>query len=217
MRGIERLDLEAIISFLYNGETYVEEESLDRFLGLAEELQVKGLQVKLTQENVQNPIVYEESTFKPKTSELEEEIPVIPLEESVFTSVEELPDTLMDREASSVKTEETQTFLMTNQELDIQIEQMMEKTGGFWTCKVCGKITKRRLIIKDHIETHIEGVSHTCHICSKISTTRNSLKVHLIDFHNTQLFTCTFCGKVGMTKMRLKAHKKKCKIGHVLS
>ena len=52
MRGIERLDLESIISFLYNGETYVEEESLDRFLGLAEELQVKGLQVKLTHENV---------------------------------------------------------------------------------------------------------------------------------------------------------------------
>jgi hypothetical protein len=52
-----------------------------------------------------------------------------------LNSVEELLDTLIDREASSVKTEETQTFLMTNQELDIQIEQMMEKTGGLWTCK----------------------------------------------------------------------------------
>ena len=52
-----------------------------------------------------------------------------------MNSVEELLDTLIDREASSVKTGETQTFLMTNQELDIQIEQMMEKTGGLWTCK----------------------------------------------------------------------------------
>ena len=215
MRGIEGLDLESIISFLYNGETYVEEESLDRFLGLAEELQVKGLQVKLTQENVK--CVNQESNIKPKISETEGEIPTISVQESVLTTIEELPGTLIDKEASPVKIEETPTFLMTNQELDIQIEQMMEKTGRLWTCKMCGKIANRRLILKDHIETHIEGVSHACHICSKISTTRNSLKVHLIDFHNNQSFTCTFCGKVGMTKMRFKAHKKKCKIGHVLS
>ena len=133
MRGIERLDLESIISFLYNGETYVEEESLDRFLGLAEELQVKGLQVKLTQENVK--FVHQESNIKPKISETEGEIPTISVQESVLTTIEELPGTLIDKEASPVKIEETPTFLMTNQELDIQIEQMMEKTGGLWTCK----------------------------------------------------------------------------------
>ena len=43
MRGLKSDDLVAIVDFLYFGEAKVNQESLDVFLGLAEELKLKGL------------------------------------------------------------------------------------------------------------------------------------------------------------------------------
>ena len=43
MRGLKAQDLVAMVDFLYFGEANVNEESLDVFLGLAEELKLKGL------------------------------------------------------------------------------------------------------------------------------------------------------------------------------
>ena len=44
LKGINRKDLENVVHFLYNGEVYVTQEELTKFLETAEELQVKGLQ-----------------------------------------------------------------------------------------------------------------------------------------------------------------------------
>merc|ERR1719319_217525 len=43
MRGLKSEDLVAMIDFLYFGEANVYQESLDSFLAVAEELQLKGL------------------------------------------------------------------------------------------------------------------------------------------------------------------------------
>ena len=43
MRNVKFVDLEAIIDFLYCGETNVFQQNLDSFLALAEDLQLKGL------------------------------------------------------------------------------------------------------------------------------------------------------------------------------
>ena len=43
MRGINAEDLLAIVDFLYYGEANIYQENLDRFLSIAEELELKGL------------------------------------------------------------------------------------------------------------------------------------------------------------------------------
>ena len=43
MRGVKSADLVAIVDFLYSGEANVDQENLDSFLAIAEELQLKGL------------------------------------------------------------------------------------------------------------------------------------------------------------------------------
>ena len=54
LRGIKAEELVAIIDFLYFGEANIYQESLDAFLGLAEELRLKGLtgSAELNGENV---------------------------------------------------------------------------------------------------------------------------------------------------------------------
>ena len=43
MRGLKAKDLEAIVDFIYHGETSIAQQDLNEFLALAEELQLKGL------------------------------------------------------------------------------------------------------------------------------------------------------------------------------
>merc|ERR1712129_332642 len=53
MRGLKAEDLAAMIDFLYFGEANVYQESLDSFLAVAEELQLKGLMGSGDQKDVE--------------------------------------------------------------------------------------------------------------------------------------------------------------------
>ena len=67
-------------------------------------------------------------------------------------------------------------------ELDEQISTMMHKADGSteWTCSVCGKDSKQKANIRQHIEAnHIEGVSHPCNQCEKVSRSI-ALLVHIM-------------------------------------
>ena len=87
-----------------------------------------------------------------------------------------------------VDIEEPKPCLNASLELDIQIEEKMEKTAGMWQCKVCSKTSKLKSNLKNHIETHIEGNSHPCHVCNKILLTRISLRMHYSKNHSGTSF-----------------------------
>jgi len=48
LKGIQFTDLQAVLSFMYNGEVNVAQEELNSFLAVAEDLQVKGLTENIT-------------------------------------------------------------------------------------------------------------------------------------------------------------------------
>merc|ERR1719309_735987 len=61
LKGIKRNEIENVIEFLYNGETFVTQEKLSAFLEITQELKVEGLQSD--EENI------EDSQPKQETSE----------------------------------------------------------------------------------------------------------------------------------------------------
>ena len=58
MRGVSSEVLVAIIDFLYLGETNISQESLDSFLVIAEDLQLKGLMGQNNEEKVKKCNTY---------------------------------------------------------------------------------------------------------------------------------------------------------------
>ena len=44
LKGINRLELENVVSFLYNGEAYIGQDDVNKFLETAQDLQLTGLQ-----------------------------------------------------------------------------------------------------------------------------------------------------------------------------
>ena len=94
-----------------------------------------------------------------------------------------------------------------NNELNLHINEMIEKNEGVWRCKVCGKTASLKRGIRRHAEAHILGISHACHICSKTFTNRPNLNWHIYRIHS-ELFSCEICGKIGMNREAFRSHKR---------
>ena len=105
-------------------------------------------------------------------------------EQSIGDSLEEFDCSFDNSNVAIVQTIEEEKYVVgSNQELDLQIEQMIEKEERMWKCKVCGKTSNHKGMMKQHAEKHIEGVSHTCNLCSKTFSTRHSLQTHTSKHH----------------------------------
>ena len=183
MRGVRSSELIAILDFVYFGEANVDQQNLDAFLLLAEEMQLKGLtgsaenidqktpnppQKKIvpeiydsTGENMQNPM----NSYHSKSEEM---------------SSSDMPVALISEEV---------------QKLDEQIRSLMEVSETILTignrtvrakiCKVCGKEGQTANIMT-HIESnHIttSNLSHSCDICGKNSRSKNGLRLHKAKEH----------------------------------
>ena len=152
------------------------QESLEAFLGLAEELRLKGLTGSAE-------LKYEEYKTKepPKTKQHTESIPNMPKPMNICNPTE---------------TPNTYQVKVVAEELDEQINSMMNiteqlvtignQTRRLCTCNVCGK-EGIRANIKTHIEANhiISNVSHSCDICGKISRSRHGLRLHKAKEHCT--------------------------------
>ena len=64
------------------------------------------------------------------------------------------------------------------------VNQHLEKDeAGMWKCKLCGKTANTRQHLKNHIETHLDGLSFPCELCGKTFRSRNALFIHNTRYH----------------------------------
>ena len=190
MRGVTSEVLMAMIDFLYHGEANVDQEHLDPFLAIAEELKLQGLHGNQTEENLS-------TTCTPKSyattySTLSEE-------EESNSDVKPCPKKRKSRlNFSAEPNQETTIALSSNTdfsndaELNEKVKSMMlvsenpaghGQRGNTRICKVCGK-EGTLAQISHHIEAnHIQGISRSCNLCGKTAPTRNALAQHKIKFH----------------------------------
>ena len=184
MRGIKSEDLVAMVDFLYYGEANVNQENLDAFLALAEELKLKGLtgaaengeQERVSNKHPEKIIAVKKDDPKP--------IPNLP----------NLVETYRTGPASEREHSPGALVSVQGEHLDQQIKSMMGMSENMLAykhervrmriCKVCGKeghITN----IKTHIEANhiVSDVFHSCDLCGKISRSRHGLRLHKASQH----------------------------------
>ena len=159
MRGLKSEDLKAMIDFIYFGEANVLQDSLDSFLALAEELQLKGL----TGQDVG------------QTNEAD----IGQMENAVI-----LPRTVKENMSKTVAL--TRMDIEGIEGLAEKVKSMMEKTSSatpdgrrrLYVCKICGK-EGQSINMQQHIEAaHLEGVALPCNICGKTCRSRDMLRKH---------------------------------------
>ena len=180
MRGMKSSDLWPILDFLYHGEANVFQESLDSFLAIAQEFQLRGLEGK--REDKYETLGDEQQALHPK------QFPV-------FDTIKNDPNTSLKGPTKKPLENKTlalpNTFIGDFDDLEAKVKSMMEKSKNNYSngaqkadrCKVCGKEGKGGNI-KDHIEAnHLEGLSIPCNLCDKTFRSRNGLRIHNRNYH----------------------------------
>ena len=210
LKGTSSIELGHIIDFMYNGEAKITQEALKQFLKTAQELHVKGLQGDLQglaeDESTQKKPDNHNVKYVEDRTECRNNKDIVGTE-SILDSSAELADSFHTSQGTLVTTMgEENPQLNPNNEILLQIEQIIEKNEGLWKCKVCAKTATKKNHIKNHAETHIEGVSHACNGCSKLFSTRVSLQMHISKIHSEK-YSCAICEKSGMNKGTYNRHK----------
>ena len=178
MRGFKVSDLVAVVDFIYNGEAKVNQDDIDRFLTLAEDLHLKGLakSQKDTSDDARAQIKSPEPSIKSEESHYKQE-----------TSKEFDMNTISTFEDDLVVPAD-KMCVPSNDDLKTQLDSMMvmaEDGEIKYECTVCGKTAKTtkwataKLNMRGHIETHIEGLSYPCNQCGMVSRTSNGLRLHV--------------------------------------
>lgn len=73
-------------------------------------------------------------------------------------------------------------------EIENVVESFMRKAGSelgsVWHCTQCGKTSKKKSNIKEHVEAiHIQGLQIECPTCQRIFKSRASLRIHNLNVH----------------------------------
>ena len=153
--GINFLELNNVLDFIYNGEVQICHEDVDRFLRIAKKLEIQGLLDSYEHE-------LKETLEAPKTFTAKIE------EESAFYCTDSREQIM------SLNSGRFQTLV----DLDAYIEQQIIRYYEGYKCIICNKTSSSRGHIKEHIEIHIEGLSFKCNSCEKITSTRKNLRMH---------------------------------------
>ena len=161
MRGLKPDDLEAVVDFLYYGEANIYEENLATFLGIAEELKLKGLEGGETNEGTEEKLVMPPNTIpKQKPKHNSHNQTKLETAEDMGTEVNHSNSFLdvqynIERAVALPK----DAFSGEMNELDEKLKTMMilgnsttnRKTA--YICQVCGK-EGQWLQTRDHIEAN---------------------------------------------------------------
>ena len=180
MRGMRSDDLTKIVDFMYFGEASIDQDNLASFLGIAEDLKIRGLMGGLGASDG-------EQKFDITKSE-QKNVPISTKEtEILIQNIKTENKSKSDTE----KTVETKiSFPGHFQELDEKINSLMSMGNASLAegrkvhrCIVCGKEGKISNI-KQHIEAvHIGGISAPCEMCQKTYRSRAVLRKHMTKKH----------------------------------
>ena len=217
LKGVKHEDLKSILDFMYHGEVNVAQDNLNSFLGVAEELKVKGLTQNLPAEKSQSPRPREKaappsSPFPPRPAQQSpgKRGPLFPMMPHPEEGVR------MDGQGNMVKTEpEDQGGLATDNSLllyqdfdeDDQSQNFMSDIRGKgytsthnYSDRIFSGYSsghKQRLIeYVERVEEEGGVVAYKCGICYKTSTRRDALTSHIENIHFPGAYKCYYCDLV---------------------
>ena len=191
LEGVSSKELTDIIDYMYHGEANIFQEGLDRFLSIAQRLKIMGLLQNGENDPDSDDPEYQTNQVdmhKPPLGKYEAEN-----ESFEFNEKSNIPDNPIKNKwpikrnfnrTVSLNVDDTNNI---NQRADELIETLPD---GSLKCLQCGKVASQGSLkqsykqnMRNHAETHLDGLSLDCQICGKIFRSRNSLNSHRSQNH----------------------------------
>merc|ERR1712126_340607 len=165
--GVNNQDLNNILDYIYNGEVQIYQDDLDRFLAVAKRFQLNGLL-----ENDQIEEKYEEEMHD-QNSKPSFSIPPIAVQ-----SIGKVEDNVLLQKDITTITTNAKDIKNVMEKVNEYIEKCSD---GSFRCTVCGKTNNKRNAaqnMRNHIQTHLEGMSFSCNLCQMNFRSSNAMHIH---------------------------------------
>ena len=199
LSGVNSTNLGFIIDYIYHGEIQICQEQLDSFLIVARKLKVSGLNSDDNEEADSDPQKISPNNDQ-KNIDAQSKNKIAPPPVSLVKSKKNKNNFVLKTEDEYEKSEnisiddedmknETKDSSPTDSlepsEIQSRISEMLQKSDGLSTCKICGKFGKDASNMRRHAETHIDGIVYPCTICERTFKSKNSFRVHKYSTHTT--------------------------------
>ena len=170
LTGMTSLDLKNVLDYVYQGEVQIFQENIDRFLNIAQILKIDGL-LSSGRDNEDQYLSYQSEAKQEPTQTYKKS------NEDIYDGDSSVISKTISLNASSSVDEIEQKVT----------EHLGKNENGDYTCNLCGKIGGKIITnMKNHIETHLEGISFPCSICERQLRSRNSMNNHKTVFHRNK-------------------------------
>ena len=162
-----------VLDYIYQGEVQIHQEYLNRFLELADKLKLEGLQDNNgAGGNANDSEIAENVDEKHYRKETK---PAIKKPQKQSTAMQRKYDV---EERSINVVEDELTFDNNRTEVESKFNEIVVKENSLYHCTVCSKAVKDKFNMRNHVETHIEGLVYDCQICEKTFRSSESLRKH---------------------------------------
>jgi len=174
LEGVNSQELNNALDYIYNGEIQIYQDHLDRFLNIAQRFELEGLlgDQSSTQEEKYELPMYDDDVKVNDHQPFEEEDPISTVTPKATRTLKSFETSIISANFNSLD------------ELNQRIEkEIVREVDGTFKCAKCLRTFKRKDNLKEHIETHFEGLSFPCQLCGKDFRSRNNLRKHGITQH----------------------------------
>ena len=175
LENINENELVNVLDYIYNGEVKVFESDIERFLNIAQRFQLDGLIGNdSSDQKAQEEMKQDIQNYGNVGQDITEETTEI----DVFDKKLAFSTQNQARNQSRIVV----GTITSIEELDQQIrENLGRDEKGQHCCNICGVSSKKLCNMKEHLETHFEGLSFPCQQpqCTYVGRYRYNLRQHI--------------------------------------
>ena len=191
LQGLGCEDLKNILDYMYNGEVRLYQDQIEKFLEVARRFKFEGiLKSNTVEEKYEQSENIENQNLTSKFIQFDEQIHDLFDEESQDVQLKE--ENYLEECQEEEITENTATVIFKSsnlEEIEEKLNQYIERCeGGLFRCTLCGRTGKQSRNVKNHIETHIEGLKFPCDKCAKTFRSRHVMYSHTAKIHSSNSF-----------------------------
>jgi len=208
LRGINHVEMEAILKYMYLGEATFSEDRMTEFLSVADNLDIKELGKNIEFDNREEYLKSEGEVDSTSADEIDDSQND---EDENFTSKD---DPLMKNYAGAglVKEEISESVSFENYQAEIE-DSLRKHTQSQheevkFSCNQCEYKALRKGYLRSHIKSIHEGVKYDCNLCEYKATQPGNLRTHIQSKHEGVKFPCNLCNQPLNSKSSLIMHMK---------
>ena len=157
--GVNSEEVNLMLNYVYQGEVQIYQENLDRFLEIAKKFKLDGLLAEETTKEEPSLHGHYSEEKKAFNEDAVQNIPIKPVKNRTMKVF-------------------NQSFETNNAEVEEKFQELVVMENNEFRCTVCEKTMNKRFNMRQHLETHLTGLSYDCNLCGKTFRSAKSLINH---------------------------------------